>query len=129
MFFSEGYWREPHTRIRRYTIRLDGFVSLRAPFKGGEVLTKLFVFQGNRLHVNYATSAAGRVRIELQDARGQPLEGFRLEDCTEMIGDSVAHTVRWANRTNLDAWAGKPVRMRIQMKDADLYSFRFLETP
>ncbi len=129
MFFSEGYWREAHTRIRRYSIRLDGFVSLRAPFKGGEVLTKPFVFQGNCLRLNYATSAAGSIRCEIQDPQGQPLAGFALKDCTEMIGDSVEHIVRWTNGTDVSSLAGTPVRMRIQMKDADLYSFQFPRVP
>ncbi|MFP6763048.1 MAG: hypothetical protein VB858_05505, partial [Planctomycetaceae bacterium] len=28
MLFSEGYWRQGESRLRRYTIRLDGFVSV-----------------------------------------------------------------------------------------------------
>ena len=129
MFFSEGYWRDAHTRIRRYTIRLDGFVSLRAPFKGGEVLTKRFIFKGNCLRANYATSAAGSIRFELQDSQGEPLTGFALKDCTELIGDSVEHTIRWTGGTDVGSLAGKPVRMRIKMKDADLYSFQFSNSP
>jgi len=34
-------------RLRRYTLRLDGFVSVNAPMKGGEFVTKPLVFQGS----------------------------------------------------------------------------------
>ena len=38
-------------RLRRYTIRVDGFVSVAAPLSGGELLTKPLVFDGSSLGV------------------------------------------------------------------------------
>ncbi len=125
MLFSEGYWREGESRLRRYTMRLDGFVSIRAPYAGGEILTRPFTFSGKRLSINYSTSAAGSVRVELQSADGEPLPGFELEECPEIIGDRVEHTVRWEAGADVGALAGKPVRIRFVLRDADLYSFRF----
>ena len=126
MLFSEGYWREGESRLRRYTIRLDGFVSVQAPFRGGEVITKPLVFDGNRLQINYSTSAAGSVQIEMQGEDGAPLPGFALDDCFEIVGDSVEHTVRWQNGTTVEAIAGRPVRLRFVLKDADVFSFQFV---
>ena len=125
MLFSEGYWREGQSRLRRYTIRLDGFVSVQAPYAGGELVTKPVLFDGDQLSINYSTSAAGSVRIEIQDADGNALKGFALADCSEIIGDSVEHTVRWSSGVSVSELAGKPVRLRFVMKDADLFSFRF----
>lgn len=125
MFFSEGYWREGQTRARRYTIRLDGFVSVQAPFRGGEVVTKPIVFDGDQLQINYATSAAGSVRVEIQDTDGKPLRDFTAQDCLEIVGDSVEHTVRWKHGTNVSSIAHQPVRLRFVLKDADLFSFQF----
>ncbi len=126
MLFSEGYWREGESRLRRYTIRLDGFVSVQAPFRGGEVVTKPLVFDGSRLEINYSTSAAGSVRIEVQSEDGEPLPGFALDDCFEIVGDSVEHTVRWNGGTGVESLAGRPVRLRFVLKDADLFSFQFI---
>ena len=42
-------------------MRIDGFVSLQAPLAGGEMVTQPVVFQGGRLQINYATSAAGGI--------------------------------------------------------------------
>ena len=38
LHFNEGSWRDDLHRLRRYTIRLDGFVSLHAPLSGGELI-------------------------------------------------------------------------------------------
>ena len=54
--------------LRRYTLRIDGFVSLHAPLVGGELVTKPLMFTGGRLLLNVSTSAAGAVRVEMQDA-------------------------------------------------------------
>jgi hypothetical protein len=125
LLFSEAYWREGEGRLRRYTVRLDGFVSVNAPYAGGEIVTKPLVFSGQDLHINYSTSAAGSVRVALQEASGTPIEGFSLDDCTEIIGDSVDHTVRWAGENKLTPLAGRPVQLRFTIKDGDLYSFQF----
>jgi len=126
MLFSEGYWRDGDSRQRRYTIRADGFVSVNAPYAGGEVLSRPVVFAGSQLEINYSTSAAGSVRVELQDAAGEAMPGFTLSQCEEIVGDSVRHVVRWENGRDAKSLAGKPVRLRFAMKDADLYSYRFV---
>lgn len=125
LFFSEGYWREGETLLRRHTIRLDGFVSVQAPYSGGELLTKPLVYSGEELTINCATSAAGSIRIELQDEHGEPIEGFSLADCPEIVGDEVDHVVRWTPAGDLGRFAGQPVRIRFVLRDADLYSFQF----
>ena len=125
MLFSEGYWREGAARLRRYTIRLDGFVSVKAPFAGGTLITKPLMFAGDRLTINFSTSAAGSLRVEMQDAAGKPIPGYTLKDCNEIIGDSVQHVVRWKTKTDVTTLAQQPIRMRFVMKDADLFSFQF----
>ncbi|MEE3370264.1 MAG: hypothetical protein VX346_13075 [Planctomycetota bacterium] len=123
---NHSYWQEYKTHLRRYTIRPDGFVSLNAKYLGGEVTTKLLMFTGTRLEINYATSGAGSLRIELQDNAGNPMPGFSLADCEELIGNRLDQTVNW-NGGGLRTLAGKPLRLRFVLKDADLYSFKFSE--
>jgi hypothetical protein len=125
MFAIEGYWRGTANAIRRYTLRLDGFVSANAPLKGGELITKPLIFAGDRLSLNIATSAAGSARVEIRSADGQPLDGYRLEDCCDIIGDTLDYTPRWQGGTGVRRLAGQPVRLRFSMSDTDLYSFRF----
>ena len=112
-------------RLRRYTIRIDGFVSAAAPLSGGELLTKPLMFDGNALVLNFSSSAAGDVRVEIQDARGQSVDGYALSDCHEVWGDDLARTVKWGDTTDLSRLAGQPVRLRFVIRDADLYSIQF----
>jgi len=120
---NTGY---PTSYLRRYTLRPDGFASVYAPFAGGEMTTKPLRFSGDRLTINFSTSAAGSVRVELQDAAGRPLPGFALDDCPEIIGDRIERTVAWKNGSDLGALSGKPIRLRFVLKDADVFAFRFL---
>ena len=74
---------------------------------------------------NISTSAAGSARVEIQDLQGRPLDGYALDDCWEIIGDTLDYTVRWKRGPGVGALAGKPVRLRLVLKDADLYSLKF----
>jgi hypothetical protein len=123
-YSTEGYYVK-NARLRRHTVRLDGFVSVHAGAAGGELVTKPLVFSGRELVINYSTSAAGSVRVEVQDAQGNPVPGFGLADATESYGDEVEFAVPWKAGASLEGLAGKPVRLRFVMKDADLYSLRF----
>ena len=109
----------------RYTLRTDGFVSLNAPAASGGVVTKPLVFSGGELVINYSTSAAGRIQVEIQTPDGQAVAGFAIADCPPIVGDQIEQVVKWRKGSDLSALAGKPVRLRFVMSDADLYSLRF----
>jgi hypothetical protein len=122
---SEGYWRGESTTFRRHTLRIDGFVSLNAPLAGGELITKPLLFTGSRLSLNLSTSAAGNMHVEIQDGAGKPIPGFGLDECWEIIGDSLDYTARWKGGVDVSGLSGTPVRLRFVLRDADLYSFQF----
>ena len=125
LYATEGNWTGTSSQLRRYTIRMDGFVSLHAPLSGGELVTKPLVFDGSEMVINFSSSAAGGVQVEIQDVSGEPIEGFTLADCPPVFGDSIERKVNWNNAPNLNKLSGQPVRLRFVCKDADLYSFRF----
>jgi hypothetical protein len=127
LHFNEGSWRDSEHRLRRYTIRLDGFVSLHAPLAGGELTTKPLKFTGRRLSLNYATSAAGSLRLEIQDAEGKPIPGFSLTDADELYGDSCDQSAAWRDSTDVSRLAEKVVRLHFVLRDADLFSFQFTD--
>jgi hypothetical protein len=108
-------------------LRLDGFVSVSAPMSGGELLTKPITFTGNKLQLNFATSAAGSIQVEIQDAEGKPVPGFTLADAEPQFGDSIERAVTWKNGSDVSTLAGKAVRLRFVMKDADLYALQFVK--
>jgi hypothetical protein len=122
--------------LERMTLRLDGFASVNAPCEGGEMLTKPFRFRGRELVINYSTSAAGSVRVELLEDNpgygladpeppGRPFPDRAMADCDEIIGDEIERVVTWKGSPDVSRFAGQAVRLRIALKDADLYSLRF----
>ena len=110
---------------RRYVTRLDGIASVNASLTGGTLLTKPIRFSGDELEINYSTSAAGQILVELQDSTGKPLPGFTLEDCEPIYGDHIARIVKWKQGSDVSSLAGQPVRLRFDMQDADLYALKF----
>jgi hypothetical protein len=44
-----------------------------------------------------------------------------------MYGDKLDRTVTWKNGADLGSLAGKAVRLRFEMKDADVFAFRFVD--
>jgi len=127
LYATEGYWEGTSVDFRRYTLRVDGFVSATAPLSGGEVLTKPLVFEGGNLTLNFETSGAGSIRVEIQDADGDPIDGYTLADCPPIFGDSLRYTVRWRTRGgDVRPLSGRPVRLRFVLEDADLYAFQFV---
>ena len=125
MYITE-HWRTKTNCVRRMTLRTDGFVSVQAPYDGGEMITRALVFEGDELRINLSTSAAGMARIELQDENGSPIPGFGLEDCQEVFQDQIDLPVRWNSGADLSSLVGTPVRLRFILEDADLYAFRFV---
>ena len=118
-------YAQPTAHLRRYSMRLDGFTSLSAPYAGGEALTRFFTFSGKELEINYSTSAAGELRFEIQDEKGKAIPGFTIDDSDMIVGNEIERVVSWKGKSNLKDLASKTIRLRIYMKDADVYSLRF----
>ncbi|MEX2577670.1 MAG: hypothetical protein WD342_01320 [Verrucomicrobiales bacterium] len=126
VYVNQDY-AQPTAHMRRYSMRTDGFASLRCGYAGGHAITKPVVFAGRELSLNFSTSAAGGVRVGIEEADGTPVPGFSAEDCVMQIGNEVDRKVSWKSGTDVSALAGKPVRLRFWMKDADIFSFQFTE--
>ena len=129
--YVERDYTFPSNRIERLTLRPDGFVSAHAGYPGGELITKPIVFTGTSMVMNFSTAANGSIRIEVQDENGQPIPGFLLEESPVIFGDKIAGVVPWkhpqgmTDRSPFSRLAGKSVRFRFVMRDADVYSIQF----
>jgi hypothetical protein len=122
MYVSEHYtW--PDNRLRRITVRRHGFGSVHAGRAGGEFTTLPLKFDGRQLVLNFATSAVGSVAVEIQDENGKPIPGHALAEMRPLYGDELDATVAWKSSHDISALAGKPIRIRVVLKDADLFAF------
>lgn len=127
-----AYWREAYVNsapqlggIGIVRQRLDGFVSADADHRGGWLETPLITFRGDRLRLNFDGGAMGTAFIELLDAGGRPIPGFTRADCEEIGGNFIDQLVYWKGSPDIAALAGRPIRMRIELKRAKLYAFQF----
>jgi hypothetical protein len=112
------------SRIVRYVQRLDGFTSLQARDKPGWLWTRPFTFSGDRLELNVA--ARGFVRVGLLDEAGNEIPGFTPQDCDPIQADAMRHTVSWRGSADVSRLAGRPVRLRMELQDSDLFAFQFV---
>ena len=110
---------------RRYTLRTDGFISVTADEETGELLTAPLTFSGSELFLNYSTSAAGFIQIEVLDESLNVLPGFSREEFSPRHGDEIEGKMSWTNKESLAELAGKVIHLRFIMREADLYSLRF----
>jgi len=128
LYVNQNY-AQPTAALHRYSLRLDGFASLHAGFVGGVLTTKPLRFEGNALEVNYATSAAGGLRVEIVGADGEAIPGFSRDEARELIGNEVDGFARWTGDIDLGALEGRAVRLRFHLRDGDVYSWRFHRVP
>lgn len=110
--------------LRRYAIRKDGLISYKAPLKGATLTTRPIIFAGSRLMLNFATSAVGHVYVSILDDAGAAIPGYQSH---EVFGDSLDRPVVFAGGPDVSALAGRPVRLKFTLRDADLYAFQFMK--
>ena len=133
----------------RVTQRLDGFLSLDAGDQTGIMVTRPFVFEGDKLTLNVDASAGrllpakgGQVKVAIVALHGKeytgynvaltnppkkPVRGFGIDECDPIRTDSVRQVVTWKGDPDVGNLAGQVVRLRFEMKNAKLYSFQFVE--
>lgn len=108
------------------TLRLDGWVSLRASVREGFVETKPLFSTGEKLIINACCGPGGYVDVEVMDNWDNVWEGFGRADCDRFTGDAVSHVVTWRGCADVNSVPGI-VKLRFHLRDADLYSFRIAD--
>ena len=118
--------------ICRATWRKDGFTSIETETKGA-FTTYPLVFTGSTLKVNAWTRFRGEIRVEVADASVEtrpqpavPIPGRTLADCDTLTGDILDGTVTWNGESDLSAWSGKQVRLRVEMTRARIHALEFV---
>lgn len=77
------------------------------------------------LLLNASTSAAGSIRCEIRDEAGVAIPGYTLAACKPLYGDDIELPVVWAEGAELKALAGRTITLHFELKDADLFAYRF----
>lgn len=108
--------------LYRFEVRKDGFACWMADGEEKVLVTKPLYFDGENLHLNFQTSAAGHIYVDVLDE-----EGNVIPEATsfELFGDTIDRTVYFEDGSSFAKFAGKPVRLRFRMLDAKIYSMQF----
>jgi hypothetical protein len=122
---AQSGWVEDGQRKQRATglatLRLDGFVSVSAGDEGGSVLTAPVEFEGSDLYVNLDAESGG-ARVELFDGSGRPFPGFGRTAAVPLTDDLIRQPVRWRSEAQFGDLDGRTGRIRIHLRNADLYA-------
>jgi hypothetical protein len=110
-----GLARWPRGRLMGFESRLHGLVRLTPRSSDNGTAVKMVV--------NATTRPGGRVRAALVDEKGEPLTGYRVEDCEPLTGDHPATEIRW--RGGPDGPKQPSGSAVVELEGATLYGFAF----
>ena len=99
-------------------LRRDGFVSLDAGEKSGQLVTRPMVLPGGKMHVN-VDAVDGELGVEVLDA-----EDKVVAVSEEVSGDLARKEILW-KRGTLSQLKGKAVTLRFTLRNARFYSYWF----
>jgi hypothetical protein len=120
-------WGEERKRFNLWLItstNIPGFAGTSyAESKDGVHWTKPFTATGDQLRRNVDVRDGGKSQVEVLDEDRNPIRGFELSGSVPLRGRSIEQTVRWTTKANWSQLAGKNVRLRIRIRNADLYAF------
>jgi hypothetical protein len=119
VYGTEAYYTGPDSRVRRFMYRTDGFVALHADESGGAMISRPIEFTGDTLSLNYRTADSGYVVVKLLGSDGKP-----IVESQQLQGDETHRRINLDRGQVLGA-AGQPVRIRIELKNADVFSYQF----
>ena len=122
MYYCAGTKADSVGGVGMATWRRDGFVSMYADGAGGELLTRPFLADGPNLHLNVDASR-GEVKVRVCDLQGKPYPEWKVSRPSAPVhGDLLDGVVPWPDSDLADR-VGKPITLRIEMHNADLYAF------
>ena len=117
---TRGYFRP-----LLYEMRLDGFCSLKTWGRDGVLRTKTIIPQAGELSINVRTTAHTAVRVQMLDGEtAQPIPGYTLEEAVPISGDQLFARPRWKERADISELIGKPVRIELAMREAEVFAIR-----
>jgi hypothetical protein len=125
--YARGHKIAKHTERQLGLARMkrDRYMALSAGNEPGVLVTQPILFEGNALTVNAHVGDGGALRVAVTDPEGRPLPDCTVEQNLATTGDRVSSRVRWRHKSDVGSLAGQLVRLRFELRNADLYAFQF----
>jgi len=77
-----------------------------------------------QLYLNVIKSDYGHCRVELLDETGHPIDGYSQAEADDLVVDGVRAVATWRGKSDIGELVDRPLRLRIHLQNARLYSFR-----
>ena len=123
-YYTSAKYRRPPAEadtdriaISLAVLRRDGFISLDADTTTGQVTTKVFPLEGERLFVNVATRKTGQLIVEVLDTNGRV-----MATSTPVTGDHRRVQLNWI-QGDISDLKGKLASLRFRLRAGSLYSY------
>jgi hypothetical protein len=117
--WGHKYHHSVDRQIGLVKVPRDRFVARQAGEQEGTIVMPVVVLEAERLTLN-VDAEGGEVRVQVTDAAGEPIPGFRFADCRPVVSDGLDAPVEWTGR--LASLAGRPVRLEVRLKQAQLFA-------
>ena len=126
-------WPIPHKHPRHPPIgalawafwEKDRLAALSCPAEG-RFQTYALLFEDRHIRLNYRCPATGYIRIGVF-LDGEPQPGRNLKDCDFLCGNELDRLVTWNGEADMGHPEGAPVTLRVEMRNAELFSIRFAD--
>lgn len=106
-----------------HELRRDGFFYLEIHAMTGKVMMRCVDFDWDGLSLNVRTPY-GRVRVQLSEAQGKPIEGFAFDDCVPFQGDCTEYQPVWISGRLPSELQGVRTHIEVEVTSAELYAIR-----
>lgn len=113
-FLRKHQWSSSPAVLYDYYIRRDGFAYYYAPYQEKKIVLKPRKLSTDHIFINFATSAAGYVRLEISNGR-------KTISSLAMFGDSLHREVSIDSK-ELTGFLEQKVTITIYLKDAKIYT-------
>jgi len=120
---EHGYIPPGSGSLLAYRLRRDGFVYLESKSGIGTIGTRSLYWRGGELELN-VQGQGSEVRVQITNASGVPLEGYRFGECAPFSGDDTTWQPRWHEGKGLATQSGKIVRVEVALRHARIYAIR-----
>lgn len=118
--WGHKYRHSVDRQIGLVKIQRDRFVARQAGAELGTLTTRPVMLDAQTLTLN-ADARGGELRVQITTPAGEPIPGFRFEDCRAITTDSLAAPVEW--KQPLATLRGRPVCLEFSLRQARLFAF------
>lgn len=118
--WGHKYRHSVDRQIGLVKMKRDRFVARQAGKVAGTLTTRAMTLDARALTLN-VDSRDGEARVQVATASGEPIPGFRFQDCRPIAADALAAPVEWEEP--LSKLRGRPVRLEFSLRNARLFAF------